>query len=167
MIIRALAVFAQIIILYIFQTSVFPSFALAGVVPDLLIIPVVAVAFMRGSNRGMFTGLICGLIIDLTYSSFIGLFALMYMLIGFLNGFASRIYDENDYTLPLFLVSVSELIYNLLYYVFFYFLNGRLNFGFYFFRFMIPRVIYTVLLSIFIYRLLNLENRFFKRFERE
>ena len=167
MIIRMLAVLIQVVVLYVLQTSVFTSFALAGVVPDLLIILVVAVAFTRGTNRGMLTGFICGLLVDLTYSSFIGLFAMMYLLIGYITGFAHKIYDENDYTLPLILISLSELVYNLMYYVFFYFLNGKLNFGFYFYRFMIPRVIYTVLISILLYRLLNLENIFFKRFDRE
>ena len=167
MIIRALAVIIQVILLYVFQTSAFTSFALAGVVPNLLIVPVVAVAFMRGSNKGMLTGFFCGILVDLTYSSFIGLFALMYMLIGYLTGFAVKIYDENDYTLPVILISLSELLYNLMYYIFFYFLNGKLNFGFYFFRFMVPKVIYTVLISILLYRLFNLENVFFKRFDRE
>lgn len=167
MIIRGIAVLIQILLLYLMQTSVFTSFALAGVVPDLLLIPVVAIAFMRGSNKGMVTGFVCGLMIDLTYNSFLGLFALMYTFIGFLTGFANKIYDENDYTSPVILVSVSELLYNLLYYVFFYFLNGKLNFGFYLYRFMIPKVIYTVLISLLLYRLFNLENIFFKRFDRE
>ena len=114
MIIRGIAVLIQILLLYLMQTSVFTSFALAGVVPDLLLIPVVAIAFMRGSNKGMVTGFVCGLMIDLTYNSFLGLFALMYTFIGFLTGFANKIYDENDYTSPVILVSVSELLYNLL-----------------------------------------------------
>ena len=167
MIIRGIAAFIQIILLYLLQTSVFTSFELAGVVPDLLLIPVVAIAFMRGSNKGMLTGFVCGLLIDFSYSSFLGLFALMYMFIGFLTGFAHKIYDDNDYTLPVILISISELLYNLIYYVFFYFLNGKLNFGFYLYRFMIPRVIYTVFVSLLLYRLFNLENIFFKRFDRE
>ncbi|MBR4725799.1 MAG: rod shape-determining protein MreD [Lachnospiraceae bacterium] len=167
MIIRGIAVIIQVIALYLLQTSVFTSFALAGVVPDLLMIPVVAVAFTRGPNKGMMTGFISGLLIDFTYSSFLGLFALMYLVIGFLTGYANKIYDENDYTLPVILISISEFLYNLMYYIFFYFLNGKLNFGFYLYRFMIPKVIYTVLISLLLYRLFNLENIFFKRFDRQ
>ncbi len=167
MIIRGIAVIIQVIVLYLLQTSVFTSFALAGVVPDLLIIPVIAVAFTRGPNKGMMTGFICGLLVDFTYSSFLGLFALMYLVIGFITGYANKIYDENDYTLPVILVSISELLYNLMYYIFFYFLKGKLNFGFYLYRFMIPKVIYTVLISLILYRIFNLENIFFKRFDRQ
>nr|MCR5332316.1 rod shape-determining protein MreD [Lachnospiraceae bacterium] len=63
MIIRGIAAILQILLLYLMQTGVFTSFALAGVVPDLLIIPVVAIAFTRGQNRGMVTGFVCGLLI--------------------------------------------------------------------------------------------------------
>ena len=167
MIIRILAVIAEAVILYVLQSSVFTSFALAGVVPDLLLILVVSVAFMRGRIPAMFPGLICGLMIDCTYVSFMGLFAFMYLLIGYLAGFLHRFYDENDYTIPLILVGVSELFYNLMYYLFFYLLQGKLNVGFYMFRFMFPKVIYTVLIAILLYKLLNSCNIFFKRFDRD
>ena len=167
MIIRILAVLIEAVLLYVLQASVFTSIALADVVPNLLLILVVSVAFMRGRIPAMFTGLICGLAVDCTYSSFIGLFALMYITIGYLAGFSHRIYDENDYTLPLIFVGVSELLYNLMYYLLFYLLQGKLNIGYYFVRYMIPRVIYTVLVAILLYKLLNACNIFFKRFDRD
>jgi len=165
MIIRAFAVLIQAFLLYLLQTCVFTSFKLAGVVPDLMIILVVAVAFMRGSNKGMLAGFVSGLLMDLTYGQVVGLFALMYMFIGFISGFAHKIYDEMDYTTPIFLVGISELMYNLFYYFFFYFLQGRLNIGYYMFRFMIPRMIYTVLVSLLLYRLFNMENILFGRLD--
>ncbi len=167
MIIRILAVIAEAVLLYILQTSVFTSIALAGVVPDLLLILVVSVAFMRGRIPAMLTGVICGLAIDFTYSSFIGLFAVMYLIIGYLAGFSNKIYDENDYTIPLILIGVAELFYNLLYYLVFYLLQGKLNIGYYLVRFMFPRVIYTVLLAILLYKFLNVCNIFLKRFDRD
>ena len=167
MIIRILAVLIEAVILYVLQATVFTSVALAGVVPNLLLILVVSVAFMRGRIPAMLTGIVCGFMIDCTYSSFLGLFALIYMFIGYLAGLTHRIYDENDYTLPLILVGVSELLYNLIYYLFFYLLQGKLNVGFYIVRFMFPRVIYTVLISILLYKLLNVCNQFFTRFDRD
>ena len=167
MIIRILFVLLQILVLYLLQTSVFTSIALAGVVPNLLLILVVSVAYMRGRIPAMLTGFICGLTIDFSYCSFVGLFALIYLAIGYLAGFAHRIYDENDYTIPLILVGVSELLYNLLYYLFFYFLQGKLNIGFYMVRYMFPRVIYTVLIAILLYKLLNACNVFMMRFNKD
>ena len=167
MIIRILFVIFQVLVLYILQTSVFTSFALAGVVPDLLIILVVSVAFMRGRTPAVLTGLLCGLMIDFTYADFIGLFAIMYMTVGYLAGFTHRIYDEDDYTIPLIMVGSAELFYNLLYFILFYFFSGKLNIGYYLVHFMFPRVIYTVLVSIVLYRLLNLCNVYFMRFDRD
>ena len=64
-------------------------------------------------------------------------------------------------------MGVSELFYNLMYYLFFYLLSGKLNIGFYMVRFMFPRVIYTVLIAILLYKFLNSCNIFFKRFDRD
>ncbi len=165
MIIRGIFVLIEALLLYLMQTSVFTYFALAGVVPDLLLILVVAVAFTRGSIPAMFTGFICGLAVDCTYSSFVGLFAVMYLVIGFLAGYSNKIYDENDYTIPLILVGVSEFLYNLMYYFFFEFLQGKLNIGFYMYKYIFPKIIYTVLISIVLYKLLNACNIFLKRFD--
>ncbi len=158
MIIRFILVIIEILLFYLLQTSVFPYFALAGVVPDLLMILTVSVAFTRGRIQGMLTGLAAGLLMDFCFSSIVGFYGILYLVTGYLAGFSHKIYDRNDYTLPLILVGVSELIYNLLYFVVFYMLQGRLNFGYYMYRFTVPRVIYTVLLSIIIYKLLNMQN---------
>lgn len=167
MIIRVISVIVEALVLYLLQTSVFSSFQLAGVVPDLLIILVCAVAFMRGKIPAMLTGMLCGLLIDCSYNGVIGLCSLMYMLVGYLAGFSHKIYDENDYTFPLIIVSISELLYNFMYYVFFYLLSGKLNIGYYMYRFMVPRVIYTVLVSLVLYKLLNMCNVFFMRFDKD
>lgn len=161
MIIRTVFVLSQVLILYLMQTSVFPAIALAGVVPNLLLILVVSIGFMRGRIPAMLTGFACGLLIDCSYSGFVGLFALMYVVIGYLSGLSHKIYDENDTTLPLLLVGIGELLYNLMYYILFFFLDGKLNIGYYLFRFGIARIIYTVLVSILLYKFLNLCNGFF------
>ena len=48
-----------------------------------------------------------------------------------------------------------------MYYVLFYFLRGDLDFGHFLVRYLFPRVIYTVLISILLYRLINLDNALF------
>lgn len=167
MIIRALLVMIEAAILYICQTSVFSSLSLAGVVPNLLIILVCSVAFMRGRVYGSLTGFFCGLIIDVCYGSFLGIFSFLYLTVGYLSGFANKIYDEEDYTTPLFIISIGELLYNIGYYFFFCFLKGRLDIGFYFFRYMVPRVIYTLLVALLLYKLFNTVHIFLMRFDKE
>lgn len=165
MIIRVLFVLLQTVILFVLQTGVFSEIALAGVVPDLLLILVISVAFMRGRIPAMLTGMVAGLMMDCTYCSVIGIFALFYMIIGYLAGYSHKVYDENDYTIPLVLIGAGELLFNLMYFIVFLLLDGKLNLGFYLVRFMFPKVIYTVLVSIVFYKLFNVLNVYMMRFD--
>ena len=160
MILRILLIFIEIIIAYLLQSSVFIHFELAGVVPDVLLILVCSVAYTRGRMSGLVCGFVSGLLIDCTYGSFIGLFAFIYMTIGYSCGYANKIYKNESYTFPYILIGTAEFVFNILYYFFFLFLNGKLNYGYYLFNTMIPRVIYTVTLSLLFYRLLNMQHVF-------
>ena len=59
--IRIIVIGIEIVICFLLQSSVFPHFELAGVVPDVLMILVVATAYTRGILPGLFTGLFSGL----------------------------------------------------------------------------------------------------------
>lgn len=167
MIFESLFLFIELIIAYLLQTSVFTNFQMAGVVPDILMIIVCTAAYTRGKKAGLVLGFISGLLIDLTFGNVIGLFAFMYLTIGYLCGFANKIYLYDDYTIPFVLIGVSEFVYNIFYYLFFMFLQGKLNIGWYIIKYMFPKVIYTVFISILIYRLLNMQHMFWcKRPER-
>ena len=153
MIIRCLVILFEIIVLFLLQSSVFPAFALAGVVPDLLLVLIVISGYMYGKNTGLLTGFVSGLLVDFSFGSVIGLNAILYMVIGYLAGYSCKVFDEEDYTLPLVLVGVGEFIYNLMYYFFYFLLSGKLNIGYYVFRFMIPKMIYTVFVTVILYKL--------------
>lgn len=165
MIIRTLIVLAEVVILFLMQTTVFPSIALAGVVPDLLLILVVNIGFMRGRTRALLTGLLCGFMLDCCYNNIIGVYALMYMSIGYLAGFSHRIYDENDYTIPLLITGIAEFLMNIMYFIVYFLLQGKLNIGFYLYRFTIPRILYTIVISILLYKFNNLLNVRLRRLE--
>lgn len=133
--------------------------ALASVMPNLLLILVVSTAFMRGRMSGLFIGLFCGLLVDICFGNLIGLYAMFYMIIGYLNGYANKIYSDDDYTIPIVLVAISNIIYGFFYYIAEFLLRGRLNFLFYFRRIIVTELIYTVAVSIFLYKLLHMINR--------
>lgn len=155
-VVRIIVVGIQIVICFLLQSSVFPHFELAGVVPDLLMVLVVATAYTRGIFPGMFTGLFAGLLVDFCFGDVIGIYGLLYMFIGYLNGYSNKIYDRDDYTIPMILIAVSEFVYCFLYYVVEFLLRGRLNLGFYMYRIMLPRVIYTVLIGVIFYKLFHM-----------
>ncbi len=167
MIIRTIVLILGSFILYVLQTGLFSSFSLAGVVPDLLMILVVSVGFMRGRTKAILTGLLCGFYIDCCYSTVMGVFPLFYVIVGNLAGFSNKIYDEEDHMTPLLLTAVGEFLYNIMYFVVFYLLQGKINLSFYLYRIMIPRVVYTVLVSIILYRIINFGNLFLVRFDKD
>jgi rod shape-determining protein MreD len=152
---RFFVVTLEILICFLLQTTVFQWFRLAGVTPNLLLILTVSIGFMRGRKEGLFIGFICGLLIDVYYGNLIGICALIYLVIGYLSGYANKIFAREDLSIPLLLIGVGEFIYFFLYYVLEFLLRGRLNIIYYFIHIGFPRIIYTVVVSTFMYKLLN------------
>ena len=71
-----------------------------------------------------------------------------------------------DYvTIPLILSIANEFAYNLYVYIFRFLLRGRLNFMYYFRELMVPETIFTVVTTLFLYRLLLFINRKLKDYE--
>ncbi len=164
---RFIVVTLEILICYLLQTTVFQWIPLAKVVPNLLLIVVVSTGLMRGRTEGLMVGFFCGLLIDLNYGTVIGLYALFYLTIGYLSGYTYKIFVREDITIPLILIGVSDLVYFFLQYVFVYLLKGKLNIGFYFLRMGLPEIIYTVIISIFLFRILNIINSKLEKKEEE
>lgn len=151
---RKITVALIIIISFILQSSLFQALSFANIAPNLLIIVTSCFGFMRGKKEGMYVGLFCGLIIDIFYGNLFGFYALLYMYIGYLNGFFNRLFYPEDVKLPILLISVSDLFYNMLIYICMFLLRNRLHFSYYFVHIMLPEAIYTVLVTIFIYRII-------------
>jgi len=150
----------EILICFVIQSSMFHYVALDDIMPNLLLIVVASHAYMRGRIPGMLLGVFCGFLVVLMFGNYIvGLYALLYLLIGYLMGYTNRFYSSDDYTLPIIIVAVSEFIYKFFYYIFEFLLRGRLNFLFYLRRFIIPEIIYTVAVSVFLYKLLHMINK--------
>jgi len=164
---RFIIVTLEILICFLLQTTVFQWIPLARVVPNLLLIVTVSTGLMRGRTEGLIVGFFCGLLVDLCYGYVIGLYALFYLVIGYLNGFTHKIFVKDDITIPLVLIGISDLVYFFLHYVFVYLLKGKLNIGFYFLRMGVPEVIYTVIISIFLYKILNIINSKLEKKEEE
>ncbi len=149
---RKIVVAFMIIIAYLLQTTLFKAITIAGIVPNILLIITSAFGFMRGKNEGMFIGLVSGLLIDIFFGKIIGFYALVYMFIGFVNGFFRRIFYPEDIKLPMILIGLSDLLYCFLCYIFLFMLRGKLHLSYYFVHIMLPEVVYTVLVTLIIYK---------------
>ena len=161
---RILIYIIEILICFLIQSSMFHYIALANVMPNLLLILIVSTAYMRGRISGLLLGFFCGLLVDISFGNVIGLYAIFYMVIGYLNGYTNKFYSSDDYTLPIILVAISNFMYGFFYYVIEFLLRNRLNFLYYLRRIILTEMIYTVAVSIVLYKLLHIIN---KRLDRD
>ena len=148
-----------IFVAFLLQTTLFQSSFFGLSSPNLLLIVTFIFGFMGGKRTGMVTGLVCGLLIDVYFCEVFGFNALLYMTIGYANGFFNKIFFEEDVTLPLLLVVGSDLFYNITFYIFRFMLRNRLNFFYYFIHVILPELIFTVLITVFVYWLALKLNR--------
>ena len=96
---------------FLLQTTVFQYFQIASVTPNLLLILTSAFGLMRGKKEGLMVGFFSGLMIDLFYGSLFGFYALLYMYIGYLNGFFCKVFYDDDIKVHIVLVAASDLVY--------------------------------------------------------
>lgn len=144
-------IFILIILSFLLQCSVFPYLELAGVAPNFLIILTSTFGFMKGRKEGIIVGFFCGLLMDLFQGSYLGLYSLLYLYIGYLNGFFRKIFFGDDLKLPLLLIGASDFLYGIIVYLFMAIVYHKYQFGFYLKGVMLPEVIYTVLVSVVYY----------------
>lgn len=156
-----------ILFTFILQSTVFQGLAVANIAPNLLLILTVCFGFMRGKREGLFVGFFCGLMLDIFFGSLIGFYALIYMYIGFINGFLYKIYYDEDIKVPMVLVAVSDIAYGIVIYVLQFMLRGRLEFFAYLRHIIIPEMVYTVLITVLVYRLLHKLNHWMSEYEWE
>lgn len=152
---RIISLFLLIIVCFLLQTTAFQAIALADTVPNLLLILIVAIGYMRGTTEAMLFGMFAGLLIDCQYGSVIGIYSFLYMLVGYLSGVCNKIYYRDDYTIPIILVAVCDMVFNFIYYIIAFLLRNRTNLLYYIRRIMLPELVYTVLMSILLYKLIH------------
>ena len=95
---------------FLLQTTVFQYFQIASVTPNLLLILTSAFGLMRGKKEGLMVGFFSGLMIDLFYGSLFGFYALLYMYIGYLNGFFCKVFYDDDIKVHIVLVAASDIV---------------------------------------------------------
>jgi len=129
-------------------------FTLGDISPNIMIILTTSIALIRGNTEGMIVGFFSGLMLDVLYSDYLGIYALIFLTIGYLFGFFNKIYYQEDITLPIILIALSDLMFGLCIYVFFFLIKGRFNFLFYLQKIILPEIVYTVIIAIFLYRII-------------
>ena len=144
---------------FLLETTVFQKLAMASVIPNLLIVVTSSFGFMRGKKEGLLIGFFCGLLKDLIGGGLLGFYALIYMLIGYCNGFFKRVFYDEDVKLPMVLISASDLSYSLIIYICLFMLKNEFDFKFYFLNIIMPELVYTIVITLILYQIIRLINR--------
>ncbi len=142
-----------ILVCFLLQCTVFHALAFGGVVPNLLIVLTASFGFMRGEKTGLLIGFFCGLLVDIFFGDSIGFYSLLYMYTGYMNGKFSAIFYPEDIKLPIALILGSDCFYGLTCYVILFLLRSRFDFGYYFMHIILPEIVYTIVVTIFLYPL--------------
>lgn len=150
---------AVVLVCYLLQCTLLPYISLASVKPNLMIIITAAFGFMRGPKEGMAVGFFSGLLTDIQFGSILGFYALVYLLLGFVNGLFRQVYYDEDIKLPLVLIAASEFLYGLVIYLLMFMLRSEFHFIYYLGHNIIPELIYTIAAGLGVYPLILYFNR--------
>ena len=160
---RVISLGLLIILNFTLQTTIFGFHNASSICPNLLLILTMSFGLMRGRKEGLLVGFFSGLLVDCFFGNMMGAYMLLYMLIGYVNGFFHKNYMIEDVLLPLIVILADDFIFNLVVYVFGFLLRNRLDFGNYLVKIILPEMLSTVLLTIIVYKLYVVINRHLKR----
>ncbi len=163
---RKLVIAVIIIACFLLQCTVFKTLAIASISPNLLVVVTAAFGFMRGRKEGLWVGFFSGILIDLVFGSVLGFYALVYMFIGFSNGFFRKVFFPDEVRLPIILIAMSDFCSNLVVYFILFWFRGRFHFGYYLLHTIIPELVYTMLVAILLYFILLKINQKLEEIER-
>lgn len=156
---RKVITFFIILISFLLQSTLFVKLKVGAVSPNLMLVVTSSFGFMRGRKSGIAVGAISGLLVDIFWGQLLGFHTLLYTVIGYLNGSFERLFYDEDVKLPIVLISASEFLYGICIYVFVYMLQGDFAFGTYLFSIIIPELVYTILVTLILYKVILHINR--------
>jgi rod shape-determining protein MreD len=135
----------------ILQVGIAPYIAIAQVMPNLLLIVTVTMAFVTGSNEGAVVGFVAGLTFDLIGSAAVGPMALTLTLTGFVAGTVQEQIFAQLWVLPLTVLAVASLLSESLYFLILILLGERITFGFALISKVMPAALYTTLVAVLVF----------------
>lgn len=144
---------------YFLQTGVFSELTLGGISPNLFVICAVSIGMIRGKKEGCIIGFIFGILFDALYATYFGFYALILAVLGYAAGYVQQIFYEEDMTLPIVIIGIADLLYGIAIFVFTFLPRGKSDFLYYLTRIILPEMIYTLILAVFIYRLITFINQ--------
>ncbi len=143
--------FLLILFVFVIQTTFLSSISIEGVKPNLMLITVVAIGFLKGEYDALFCGCAAGLLSDSYFASYIGGNLFLYGIVGFLVGIICKEYYKENVITPMIVTAVATLAFGFGNYVLNILLRGFTNVGYYLFIRIIPEIVYNSIFMIIVY----------------
>ena len=140
-----------ILIFFALETTqgLFPRFF--GAPAMLLMLAMVCIAMFEQEIYGAAIGAVVGILLDVTSLNLPYFNALTFMIIGTAVGIISRYFMRNMLSSAFILAFGAMLLYNLVEWIFFYVLRGIDRAGFFFLRFNLVSIFYSLIFLLPIY----------------
>ncbi len=136
------------------QVAVAPHLAVGGIVPNPLLLVVIALALLQGPRAGTASGFAAGFAFDLLGSGPIGLAALVLCVVGYVTGSLQTNMFAEGWRLPVTVVSIASLVAEVCYALVLAVLGAGAPFFAAFTSVMLPAAVYNGLLALLLFPLL-------------
>ena len=143
-----------IVVCFLLECTVFKQINPFAVAPNLLIVVTSSFGFIRGKTEGLLVGFLCGLLRDVFFGDLLGFYALIYMVLGYCNGYFKQIFYDDDIKLPICLITASDFLFGNIVYLFMFVLRRRFNYFAYMKQSIMPELIYTIIITVVLYTII-------------
>ncbi|MBW6469141.1 MAG: rod shape-determining protein MreD [Anaerosomatales bacterium] len=136
---------------FLLQAALVPYIAIAGVMPNALLLAAVTIALVKGPRAGMLSGFVAGILFDLLGTGPIGAGAFVFCLVGFISGSVQESTFSDGWVVPLVIVFVASATAEATYAVGLAVLGeGGFSMGSAF-RLVLPAALYNSALAVLVY----------------
>ncbi len=142
-----------IIINSIIQTTLIPFFPILGYIPNINLVTIIIIAFLRGRYYGGFFGLITGLIQDILFARALGVNGLIYFLLGFSIGSIQEGLNNDNVVIPMVFSALGTIIYNFLFFTFMFFLARNIQLSIAIRNIFSLEILYNTILSFLLFKM--------------
>jgi rod shape-determining protein MreD len=154
--------FLFIILSLLLQTTLLQYMEIYGVKPNLLVVFVITVALLRGSEEGGAVGLFAGLAADLMFGGVLGFYALFGFYLGIAVGTSNKRLFKENLLIAVFFTFVYSVAYESVIYIVNNIMSVDMGFLYAFTRIILPEAAYNSLAAVLIFPLVIRADRWFK-----
>ncbi len=146
--------FVSVLIL-VLQGSFIAFFLIDGIMPDLLLILVICLAFLWGEKRGVAVGFIAGMLQDIFFGPALGFFTLSKLIPAYLAGLVSREIYTDQVIGPMLAVFFGTILHEMIsFFLVGFFWGHEFPMEYYMETLFLPQAIYNLILTLLIYPLI-------------